>query len=153
MFKDIYKRLGIQILIYLIIMYLIPWISIEFLGENIRDVITALFLVVFNLLIIIFVSTIDSYKYKLNWFMLLIPGLLFYPTVHLFYSTDLWVYSLIYIFSYGIGMLLGWAYKTYGYQLKPGYKKIYKEEKARLEQERKESKKIKSTTKKNSKKK
>ena len=43
MFKDIYKRLGIQILIYLVIMYLIPWVSIEFFGESIRDVITALF--------------------------------------------------------------------------------------------------------------
>lgn len=135
MFKDIYKRLGIQILIYLVIMYLIPWVSIEFFGESIRDVITALFLVVFNLLIIIFISTIDTYKYKLNWFMLIIPGLLFYPTIHLFYSADLWIYSLIYVFSYGIGMLLGWAYKTYGYQLKPGYKKIYKEEKERLEKE------------------
>ncbi|MBE6152833.1 MAG: hypothetical protein E7166_01210 [Firmicutes bacterium] len=148
MFKDIYKRLGIQILIYLIIMYLIPWISIEFFSESIRDIITALFLVVFNLLIIIFVSTIDSFKYKLNFFMWIIPGLLFYPTIHLFYSNDLWVYSLIYVFSYGIGMLLGWAYKTYGYQLKPGYKKIYKEEKERMEKER-----ITNTTKKKSKKK
>ena len=137
MFKDIYKRLGIQILIYLVIMYLIPWVSIEFLSEGARDIITALFLVVFNLLIIIFVSTIDSYKYKLNYFMWVIPGLLFYPTVHLFYGSDLWLYSFIYIFSYGIGMLLGWAYKKYGYQLKPGYKKIYKEEKEKLEQEKK----------------
>lgn len=152
MFKDIYKRLGIQILIYLVIMYLIPWISIQFFTENIRDVITALFLVVFNLLIIIFVSTIDSYKYKLNWFMWIIPGVLFYPTIHIFYSQDLWAYSLIYIFSYGIGMLLGWAYKTYGYQLKPGYKKIYKEEKEKYLKEKKESK-PKNTTKKSNKKK
>lgn len=151
MFKDIYRRLGIQILIYLVIMYLIPWVSIEFFSENVRDIITALFLVVFNLLIIIFVSTIDTYKYKLNWFMWIIPGLLFYPTVHLFYDADLWVYSLIYIFSYAIGMLLGWAYKTYGYQLQPGYKKIYKEEKERLEKERVEKKK--NTTKKSTKKK
>ena len=150
MFKDIYKRLGIQILIYLVIMYLIPWISIEFFSEGIREIITALFLVIFNILVIIFVSTIDSYRYKLNWFMWLIPGLLFYPTIHLFYSSELWGYSVLYVFSYGIGMLLGWAYKSYGYQLKPGYKKIYKEEKERLEQERITKKKI---TKKNNKKK
>lgn len=137
MFKDIYKRVGVQILIYLIIMYLIPFISIQFFNESIRDIVTALFLVVFNLLIIISISTIDSYKYKLNYFMWVIPGLLFIPTLYIFYSTDLLVYSLIYSFSYGIGMLLGWSYKTYGYQLKPGYKKVFKEEKAKYKEEKK----------------
>ena len=141
MFKDIYKRLGIQVLIYLVIMYLIPWVSIQFFNEGIRDVINALFLVVFNLLIIITISSIDTYKYKLNFFMWLIPGLIFIPTIHLFYDMDLIAYSFIYSFSYGIGMLLGWSYKTYGYQLKPGYKKIYKEEKERLQEESKGKKK------------
>jgi len=120
MFKDIYKRLGLQILIYLVIMYLIPWFSIQFLGESVRDIVNALFLVVFNLLIIIGISSVDSYKYKLNFFMWVIPGLIFIPTVYLFYDMDLIAYALIYSFSYGIGMLLGWSYKTYGYQLKPG---------------------------------
>jgi len=140
MFKDIYKRLGLQILIYLVIMYLIPWFSIQFLGESVRDIVNALFLVVFNLLIIIGISSVDSYKYKLNFFMWVIPGLIFIPTVYLFYDMDLIAYALIYSFSYGIGMLLGWSYKTYGYQLKPGYKKIYKEEKEKLAEETKAKK-------------
>lgn len=140
MFKDIYKRVGIQILIYLIIMYLIPFISIQFFSESVRDIVNALFLVVFNLLIIIALSTVDSYKYRLNFFMWLIPGLLFIPTIFWFYSTDLLVYSLIYSFSYGIGMLLGWSYKTYGYQLKPAYKKEYKEEKAKAKETKKQNK-------------
>lgn len=150
MFKDIYKRLGIQILIYLVIMYLIPWGAIQFFNESIRDVINALFLVVFNLLIIITISSIDTYKYKLNFFMWIIPGLIFIPTIHLFYDMDLIAYSFIYSFSYGIGMLLGWSYKTYGYQLKPGYKKIYKEEKEKLQEEtdKKKETKIKKTRKK-----
>ena len=140
MFKDIYKRLGLQILIYLVIMYLIPWFSIQFLGESVRDIVNALFLVVFNLLIIIGISSVDSYKYKLNFFMWVIPGLIFIPTVYLFYDMDLIAYALIYSFSYGIGMLLGWSYKTYGYQLKPGYKKIYKEEKEKLQEKTKPKK-------------
>lgn len=140
MFKDIYKRLGLQILIYLVIMYLIPWFSIQFLGESVRDIVNALFLVVFNLLIIIGISSVDSYKYKLNFFMWVMPGLIFIPTVYLFYDMDLIAYALIYSFSYGIGMLLGWSYKTYGYQLKPGYKKIYKEEKEKLAEETKAKK-------------
>ena len=139
MFKDIYKRVGIQVLIYLIIMYLIPFISIEFLSESARDIINALFLVVFNLLIIITISTYDSYKYRLNFFMCLIPGLLFIPAIFWFYSVDLFVYSLIYSFSYGIGMLLGWSYKTYGYQLKPAYKKEYKEEKEKINKKKKKN--------------
>ena len=140
MYKDIYKRLGIQILVYLIIMYLIPWISIEILHENVSTAITALFLVIFNLLIIIAISSVDSYKYKLNYFMWIIPGLIFIPATFLFYSKDLLVYSLIYSFCYGIGMLLGWSYKTYGYQLKPGYKKIHKEERTRMKEEKSKNK-------------
>lgn len=144
MFKDIYKRLGFQILIYLVIMYLIPWVSIQFFNESIRDIINALFLVVFNLLIIIMIASVDSYKYKINLFMWVIPGLIFIPTIYLFYDMDLILYSAIYSASYAIGMLLGWSYKTYGYQLKPGYKKIYKEEKEKLTSEGK----IKNTNKK-----
>ena len=147
MFKDIYKRLGIQILIYLVILYFIPWFSIEFLGDSASSIVTALFLVIFNLLIIIAIASIDSYKYKLNYYMWLIPGLLFIPAAYLFYSSDLIIYSLIYSFSYGIGMLLGWSYKTYGYQLKPGYKKIHKEERAKYKEE-KAKKKTNSKTKK-----
>ena len=136
MFKDIYKRLGIQILIYLVILYLVPWFSIEFLSNNASSIVTALFLVIFNLLIIIAIASIDSYKYKLNYFMWLIPGLLFIPTAYLFYTSDWLVYSLLYSFSYGRGMLLGWSYKTYGYQLKPGYKKVHKEERAKYKEEK-----------------
>ena len=55
-------------------------------------------------------------------------------------STDLWVYSILYSGSYGIGMLLGWSYRTYGYQLKPGYKKIYVEEKRKESELRKKEK-------------
>lgn len=141
MYKDIFKRLGIQILTYLIIFYLIPYVSITFFPEAIRDVVTALFLVVFNLLIIIIISSIDSYKYKLNWFLFLVPAILFIPTIKMFYGgMDLIIYSLLYAGSYGIGMLLGWSYRVYGYQLKPGHKKIYSEEKSKKLSKKKEEK-------------
>lgn len=148
MFKDIFKRLGIQILIYLLIFYLIPYVSITFFPEAVRDMVTALFLVVFDLLIIIIISSIDSYKYKLNWFAFLIPALLFIPTIKMFYGgMDLLIYAILYAGSYGIGMLLGWSYRTYGYQLKPGYKKIYKEEKAKEMAKKREEKEAKKQTK------
>lgn len=151
MYKDIFKRLGIQVLIYLVIFYLIPYISISFFPETIRDMVTALFLVVFDLLIIITISTFDSYKYKLNWFSWIIPGLLFIPSMHLFYSgMDLIVYAILYCASYGVGMLLGWSYRTYGYQLKPGYKKIYKKEKEEESKQKRELKEKKKQEKKES---
>lgn len=159
MFKNILKRTGIQVLIYLVIFYLIPYISINFFPENVRDIVTALFLVVFNLLIIIGIATFDSYKYKLNWFSWIIPGLLFVPSIYLFFGgLDLIVYAFLYSGSYGIGMLLGWSYRTYGYQLKPGYGKIYneqkrKEAKEKREQKMKEKEKKKTSTNSNTKKK
>lgn len=141
MLKDIHKRLGLQLIIYAVILYLIPFISVRFLPDATRDVINALFLVVFNLLIFVIIAAIDTYKYKLNWFLWILPGLLFIPSMYLFYNNaDLWVYSLLYSGSYGIGMLLGWSYRTYGYQLKPGYKKIYVEEKRKESEHRKREK-------------
>jgi len=141
MLKDIYKRLGIQLIIYAVILYLIPYVSVNFLPDATRDIINALFLVVFNLLIFVIVASIDAYKYKLNWFLWILPGLLFIPSMQLFHNNmDLWVYSLLYSGSYGIGMLLGWSYRTYGYQLKPGYKKIYVEEKRKESELRKKEK-------------
>lgn len=141
MYKDIIKRTFIQILIYSIIFYLIPYVSINFLSETMRDTVNALFLVVFNLLIIIAVATFDSYKYKLNWFSWAIPGLLFIPATNLFFGNmDLLIYALLYSGSYGIGMLLGWSYRVYGYQLKPGYKKTHNEIKRKESQEKREEK-------------
>ncbi|MBQ7140022.1 MAG: hypothetical protein IJO32_00800 [Bacilli bacterium] len=141
MLKDIHKRLGIQLIIYIIVLYLIPFISVNFLPDNIRDIVNALFLVVFNLLIFVIMASIDTYKYKLNWFLWILPGLLFIPSMYLFHNnTGLWVYSLLYSVSYGIGMLLGWSYRTYGYQLKPGYKKVYVEEKRKESELRKKEK-------------
>ena len=40
-------------------------------------------------------------------------------------------------------MLLGWSYKTYGHQLKPGYKKIFIEQKKKEDEEKKTNKRIK----------
>jgi len=151
MFKNIIKRVGTHILIYLVIFYLVPYVSINFFNENIRDIITALFLVVFNLLIIISISTFDSYKYKLNWFSWIIPGLLFFPSINLFFGgMDLIIYSVLYCASYGIGMLLGWSYRTYGYQLKPKASTDDKVAKASNKKQAK-SKKNSSTKKKNTK--
>ena len=153
MYKDILKRGVIQVIIYLVIFYLIPYISITFLPESLRDVVTSLFLVVFDLLIIIIVSSIDSYKYKLNWFLFIIPALLFIPTIDMFYGgMELIIYSVLYAGSYGIGMLLGWSYRIYGHQLKVGTKKIYsvekekaiakREEKIEKEKQKEEEKKL-----------
>ena len=132
MFRSIAKRMGLHLIIYSVIFYLIPYISIYLLQGNIGEIINALFLVILNLIIIIILSSIDSYRYKLNFFFWLIPSILFIPSIYLFYEMDLLLYSLIYATGYGIGMLLGWSYRTYGYQLKSGYKKIYKEEKEKM---------------------
>ncbi len=117
MFKDIFKRLTIQIIVYIIIFYLIPYIG-TICNETTQLYLTAIFLVVLNILFCITISCVDTYKYKLNYFLWILPGILFIPTIRLFNFDNLYIYSLIYSASYGIGMLLGWSYKTYGYQLK-----------------------------------
>ena len=73
MLKNISKRLMIQLIVYLILFYLIPFISINFLPETARDIVNALFLVVFNLLIFVIIASIDTFKYKLNWFLWILP--------------------------------------------------------------------------------
>lgn len=134
------KRILIQICIYLILFYLIPFVNVNFLPNGVENVITVLFLVAINLIIIMGVGTIDTYKNGLSWYIWLLVPIMFFPTVKLFYDTKWYIYILINTVSYLLGMLLGWSYKSYGYQLEPGYKKIFIEEKRKEDAEKLEKK-------------
>lgn len=127
--KENLKRIIIQVVIYLILFYLIPFINVNFLPEGAENIISILFLVVINLILVMAVGTIDTYKNGLNFYMWILVPVIFAPSVSLFYGTRWYVYILINTVSYFLGMLLGWSYKTYGHQLEPGYKKIFVEEK------------------------
>ena len=130
------KRILIHIVIYLILFYLIPFINVNYLPEGAENIISILFLVVINLIILMGVGTVDTYKNGLNFYMWLFVPVLFAPSVSMFYGSRWYVYILINTVSYLLGMLLGWSYKTYGHQLEPGYKKIFVEEKKKEDEEK-----------------
>ena len=119
MFNDIFKRLGKHTLIYLILFYIVPYISI-LISDGFAQYVISVFVVILNLFVCIGVALIDTYKYKSNYILFVLPGLLFIPSIILFNYTDLYMYSILYVISYAIGMMFGWAYKSYGIQL---YKK------------------------------
>ena len=143
------KRILIHLVIYLVLFYLIPFINTNFLPNGAENIISILFLVVINLIIIMAMGTMDTYKEGLNFYMWMLVPIIFTPSVAIFYGSRWYVYILINTVSYLLGMLLGWSYKTYGHQLEPGYKKIYIEEKKKEDEERELKKKIKKSSKKN----
>ena len=147
------KRMLIHVVIYLILFYLIPFININFLPNGAENIISILFLVVINLIIVMGVGTVDTYKNGLNFYMRIFTSIMFYPSVDIFYGSRWYVYILLNTVSYLLGMLLGWTYKTYGHQLEPGYKKIFIEEKKKEDEERERKKKLKKNTKNSTKKK
>ncbi len=142
------KQLLIHVVFYLILFYLIPFINISFLPNGAENIISILFLVVINIILIMGLSTIDTYKNGLNFYMWLLVPIMFTPSIMLFYGARWYVYILINTVSYFLGMLLGWSYKTYGHQLEPGYKKIFIEEKKKEDEKRELEKAKKKSTKK-----
>ena len=133
--KKLIKRIFIHVIIYAILFYLIPYFNINYLPNGTENIITILFLVVINLLIVMAVGTIDTYKKGLNFYMWILVPIMFTPSVSIFYGARWYVYVLLNTVSYFLGMLLGWSYKTYGYQLEPGYKEIYKSEMKKKDEE------------------
>ena len=131
----------------MILFYLIPYININYLPNGAENIISILFLVAVNLIAITIIGTIDTYKNGLNFYMWIFVPVLFFPSVGLFYGTRWYVYTLINTVSYFLGMLLGWSYKSYGYQLEPGYKKVFIEEKKKEDEEKAAKKKAKKSNK------
>ena len=142
------KQLLIHVVFYLILFYLIPFINISFLPNGAENIISILFLVVINIILIMGLSTINKKKNGLNFYMWLLVPIMFTPSIMLFYGARWYVYILINTVSYFLGMLLGWSYKTYGHQLEPGYKKIFIEEKKKEDEKRELEKAKKKSTKK-----
>ena len=89
------KRIIIHLVVYLILFYLIPFININFLPGGAENIISIMFLVVINLIIIVAIGAIDTYKYGLNFYMWALPPIIFTPSLFIFYGSRWYVYIFI----------------------------------------------------------